>query len=408
MDLPPYPPPPPTHRRNSNPSSYKERRDLLSTVLSHLGTDATNAVAVANALINGIEATVPFTTLTSPEQAISALSGIFDTATNLLDTAPALIAASFDPSDIQRIVEGVDEAALRSAIYIPSTFTYGAKPPVLLFAGTGVAAGMMFAYNYGTQLAKLPNADPLWVNILGIGLNDAQLTAEHVAYAINYVAAVTRRKVTVLTYSQGSLNVQWALKYWPSTRSVITDFVALSPNFHGTVNAVLLCPDSLALGCTPSFSQQKPGSKFMQALLANGGDSAYVRTTTVRSATDQIVQPQTGPEASGVINDARNVGVTNYLVQSVCPLTPAGTLVTHEGIVYNSLAYDLVLDVLNNGGPGEVSRLDLGKTCSRIVAQGQSLEDLIAAEATFVVLLLNFLKYMPRAFVEPPIMSYAA
>ncbi|KAH9820451.1 putative lipase [Teratosphaeria destructans] len=418
----------------------EERRDLLGSILPGLGSDATNAVAVANALINGIEATVPLTTLTSPEQALSTLARIFNTTTNFLDTIPALIAASFDPRDIEKIVEGfspalnsfnnrnpappktiypiaapgdapytVSEAALRSAIYIPSTFTYGAKPPVLLFPGTGIPGGSMFSYNYGTQLAKLPNADPLWVNVPGISLGDAQVTAEYAAYAINYIAAITRRNVTVVSHSQGSLNVQWALKYWPSTRSVITDYVALSPDFHGTVLTILICPASLPiLGCTPAILQQKVDSEFVQTLLANGGDSAYVRTTTVRSAIDMVVQPQTGVEPSGVLKDARNVGVKNYLVQTECPIAPAGLLVTHQGIIYNSLAYDLVLDVLDNGGPGEVSRLDLGKTCSRIVAQGQTLEDLVAAEATLVLFYLNFLKYEPRAFVEPPIMSYAA
>lgn len=421
----------------AHPHAALEQRDLVGNMVSHLGADGKNLAKVASALVEAIEATVPTATITSPAQASSVLSGIFATATNFLDTAPALIAAGFDPDDIQDIVEGyspaqnsvnntnpappkniypaspadapysLSESTLRSGIYIPPTFTYGKKPPVILFPGTGVAGGMTWAFTYGDQLAKEPNADPVWVNIPKFSLDDAQLTAEYAAYAMSYIGAITNRNTTIITFSQGSLNVQWALKYWPSTRSVITDFIALSPDYRGTVKAGLICPQSSPLGCTPSILQQKTMSKFVKTLLANGGGSAYVRTTNVRSATDQIVQPQAGPHPSGVLADARNVGVANYLVQDVCPASPAGTLVTHAGIIYNSLAFDLVLDVLNNGGPGQASRLNLPQTCSRVVAQGDSLNDLVAVESTFVVFLTNFAAYMPRTFVEPPIKAYA-
>jgi hypothetical protein len=55
----------------------------------------------------------------------------------------------------------VDENSLRSAVYTPSTFTYGKKyPPVLFIPGTGVTAGENFAPNLGKLFAGSDYADP--------------------------------------------------------------------------------------------------------------------------------------------------------------------------------------------------------------------------------------------------------
>ncbi|KAF7193077.1 Lipase B [Pseudocercospora fuligena] len=399
---------------------------------------ASKSLDIAGAL-SAINNATPTARPSTLPQATSALSKAFANPTDYVGSAVALVKAGFDPADIQAIVEGyspadnsinnvntrnpsrtiyprastsdpaysLPEASLRAAIRIPSTFTFGQKPPVILFPGTGVPGGITYAYNYGRLLAKESYADPLWVNIPKYSLADAQLTAEYAAYAMNYIAGITNRNVTVITFSQGSLNVQWAFKYWKSTRSITTNLIALSPDYHGTVNAELICPPVIG-PCTPAVLQQYYNSTFVSTLLANDGDSAYVPTTNVRSSTDQIVQPQTGAMASGVLKDVRGVGVTNVLVQDTCPLSPAGTLVTHEGILYNALAYALAIDVLKNGGPGQLSRINLPATCSKVVADGMTLNDLIATEASFVVFFTNFLTCLPKAFVEPGIKAYAA
>lgn len=417
-----------------------EERDLASSVVAGLGADATNVAKVASAIAGAINATIPTATVTSFPQATSALASAFAQGANFLEAAPALIQAGFNPEDIEDIAKGfspetnsinnknpkkpsktiypkassadapysLPEASLRAGIYIPPSFTYGKKPPVILFPGTGVEGGMIYSYTYGRVLQDKSFADPLWVNIPKFLLDDAQVTAEYAAYAMNYIAGISNRNVSIVTFSQGSLNVQWALKYWPSTRNVTSNFIALSPDYHGTVNAALLCPAFPNAGCTPSVLQQKDTSTFVKTLLANRGDSAYVPTTNIRSATDEIVQPQTGSNPSGVLKDARNVGVTNVLVQDTCPASPAGTFVTHEGMLYNALAYALATDALKNGGPGRVSSVDLPKVCSMVVAEGMSLNDLIAVESSFVVFITNFLTYMPRVFKEPAIKAYAA
>lgn len=87
--------------------------------------------------------------------------------------------------------------------------------------------------------------------------------------------------MNTVSWSAGSLDSQWALKYWPSTRKNVANKIALSGDYHGTVLAKLLCPGFETPGCTPAVAQQLYDSTFIKALRNNGGDSAYVPTTNV-------------------------------------------------------------------------------------------------------------------------------
>lgn len=124
----------------------------------------------------------------------------------------------------------LSEDDLRKAIYIPSGFQYGAgsKRPVLMIPGTGSYGGIVFANNLRKLLSDQPFADPVWLNVPGAMLGDAQVNSEYVAYAINYISAVcnsNKDNLAVVSWSQGGLDTQWALKYWPSTRKVIKDLL---------------------------------------------------------------------------------------------------------------------------------------------------------------------------------------
>jgi len=423
--------------------SQPEKRGLIGGVVSALGSEATDLASVALAVVDAIETVVPTTTISSFADATAALSSNLAVATNLIDSVPGLIEAGFDPSDISTIVNGfegayngpspynvrspklgpvypqrdpddapytIDEDDLRSAIYVPDPFTYGRRPPVVLIPGIGFPGGTSFSYTLGALLANVTFADPVWLNIPNNSLADSQVTAEYVAYAINYVAGIAKSNVTVISFSQGALDAQWAFKYWPSTVNSTKALVALSPGYQGTVLAPVICPygNLDVYGCTPAVLQQFPNSSYISTLLEDGGDSAYVPTTNIRSATDQLVQPQSGSHPSGVLSDARGVGVSNILVQDTCSGAPAGLLVTHEGMIYNSLAYALIEDVLTYNSTGSVDRLDLEKVCADLVAPGLSLNDLIATEATFALFVQNFLSYLPRTIMEPALANYTA
>lgn len=121
------------------------------------------------------------------------------------------------------------EKQLRQQIFIPSTFTYGKKPPVILVPGTGARGFNNFMGNLIPLLQGKPYADIVWINPVGFQLADAQSNAENVAYAINYISGISGNKnVSIVGWSQGSESMQWALHYFPSTRGIVTDQVAVS------------------------------------------------------------------------------------------------------------------------------------------------------------------------------------
>lgn len=301
----------------------------------------------------------------------------------------------------------VPEAQLRSAIYIPPGFTKGKKQPILMSPGTGATGGINFETNIGKLLSAGSIADPVYLNIPGALLSDAQISAQYVSYALQYLYHYTGKKPAIVTWSQGSLDAQWAYKYWPSVPKIVTDHIAISPDWHGTILAYLLCPGEGVTTpvCVPSVIQQDYNSNFITQLRKTNGDSAYVPTTNVYSAFDEIVEPQQGTAASGFLNDARKIGVSNTFLQGACAGEAAAGLYTHEGVLYNPVAYALVVDALTHVGPGSFQRVL--SSCQDIVAPGLSLSDVIETESLIPLALLNIFSYLPKVGTEPKIASYA-
>ncbi|KAJ6024419.1 hypothetical protein N7540_005216 [Penicillium herquei] len=283
----------------------------------------------------------------------------------------------------------LSEDELRSAIHIPPGFQHcKGKQPILLVPGTADPAGSTFYFSYAKLLSNTSFADPVWVNIPNTSLSDIQLSSEYVAYAINYISDTctsptekdtTNNSIGVLSFSQGGVNVQWALKYWPSTRNTVSDFMAISADFHGS-KLEGIC-SGLNDTCTPAIRQQGYESDFIHALRNDDGDSAYVSTTSVYSGVDEVVQPQSGDNASAALKDVRGVGVSNTQVQVACPGKRAGVFYTHEGMLVNPVAYALFVDALTHDGPGKLSRIDLETVCNQIVPPGLGDEDLFGTEA---------------------------
>ncbi|KAH7259131.1 uncharacterized protein BKA55DRAFT_638931 [Fusarium redolens] len=300
----------------------------------------------------------------------------------------------------------VAEEKLRSAVFIPDTFTYGKKLPVILFPGTGSTGYTAFRGSFIPLLTSVDWADPVWVNVPELLLGDAQVNAEYAAYALNYIASISRRSVAIIGWSQGNIDTQWAFKYWPSTRKVTTDHVAISADYKGTILANFV--DLSGITNTPSVVQQEAGSDFINALRSDGGDSGYVPTTSLYSSfLDEIVQPQEGTGASAYLLDERNVGVTNAEVQKVCAGKPGGSFYTHESMLINPLSFALAKDALTHDGPGKISRLDLGTVCASSLAPGLGLEDLLITENAIVIAGISLVTYLPKVKQEPAIKDYA-
>jgi hypothetical protein len=309
----------------------------------------------------------------------------------------------------------LSEDALRKVIYIPSGFTWGKKRPVIMVPGTGAYGGVNFAGNLRKLLTGSSIADPVWLNIPGAMLGDAQLNSEYIAYAINYISAMSpanSKNLAVISWSQGGLDTQWAFKYWPSTRKVVKDFLPVSPDFKGTIlaNALCLTPNSdLSLNiCPPSVIQQEATSDYVNRLRSGGGDSAYVPTTTFYSGFfDEIVEPQQGTGASAYMNDARGVGVSNNEVQVVCQGYLGGFFYDHAGVLFNPLTYALIVDALTHDGPGNIGRINIPQVCNSLAATGLDLDDVISTSALIPIAGVLLLAYPDKRLAEPMLMSYA-
>lgn len=269
-----------------------------------------------------------------------------------------------------------------------------------------------------TVVLKIPNYS--W--------GDCQESAEYIAYSINYISEISNGKnVSVMAWSQGTVDTQWvssrfgddfgdeyahlqymigadrdiqALKYWPSTRKVVNDFIALSPDFKGSTVGRNWAD---YFRWQPAIYQQDAKSKFISTLRADSGDSAFVPTTTIYSSDDEFVMPQDWDNASGSLKDERKVGASNVLVQAVCNNQPAGLLISHADMLTNSLAIDLTVDALSNPGPANISRIDRKIACAQEVAPGME-EDAFNV-GHFIWSLCNV---FGSSMKEPPIKAYAS
>lgn len=179
--------------------------------------------------------------------------------------------------------------------------------------------------------------------------------------------------------------------------------VNLSGDYKGASITDVVC---LLPVCEYSLWQQQLQSNFITTLREGGASSAYVPTTSIMSLTDECVTQLGGKAASGYIEDARNVGVSNYWIQEACALQPGGGVYDHVGVLFSNLAYELTVDALTHDGPGKVERLDLSKTCGEIATPGLSVLDIIESQLTIVVAFFNIFSH-PATAGEPPIRSYA-
>lgn len=391
-------------RRTSNFTSIPQVISVLSSVVG-AAPSGTPLLSLGNAYSAAgisLQAFPPATLLDGPSPGVDSYNN-----TNPRNPAQSIYPKK-SPSDAPY---SLTEQELRAAIYIPSTFQYGQGPaiPILCVPGSGVYGSTYYYYtNLAKYLAATSLVDPVWLNVPDHFWGDAQVNSEYVAYAINYIAGISKGQTAILSWSQGGADAQWSFKYWPSTRSVTTDHIAMSPGYHGTLSASV---SGLAVPVPPGLNQQDYTSKFVGALRSDGGDSAYVPTTVVYSGTDQIIEPQQGTGASAYLLDTRNVGVSNNYLQGLCPLQPAGTFVTHEGVGFNPVTFALIQDAVTHSGPGETSRIDLTSLCKQYAASVFTLTDVVNFGANIVFAVTTAGTYEGQRYIldsEPPLMAYAA
>jgi triacylglycerol lipase len=250
----------------------------------------------------------------------------------------------------------VPRATLRASLFCQESVTRATRTPVLLITGTGVDGSE--AWPDGLQKGLVGAGVPsCYVNFPRHTTDDVQLAAQYVVAAIRAVARRAERDIAVFGVSQGALLPRFALTYWPSLRRQVTDVVAVAGTQRGTTTFSSM---TAACGTSCRFPaaawQQAAGSQLVRALNRypdeTPGPTAW---TTVRSTTDEVVQPTGGPAPASALT-----GATNLVIQRVCP----GRVTNHITTGVDSVSYAVLIDAITHRGPAQTRRLPAG-VCRR-------------------------------------------
>ena len=204
------------------------------------------------------------------------------------------------------------------------------------------------------------------------------------------------RRVAVIGISQGGLLPRFALTYWPGLRLKVSDVLSAAGTQHGSILGRGEC--SASSPCAPANWQQQAGSNLLKALNRQPDESPgeKVGWTTVRSLSDETVQPQGGRHPTSALE-----GATNILIQKVCP----GRSVSHIGTALDSVTFAAFADAIRHKGPARVSRLPAG-VCSHPYAPGLDESATTALLSGAGGLVSAQIGSAPKVSREPPVRSY--
>jgi triacylglycerol lipase len=255
-----------------------------------------------------------------------------------------------------------DPATLDAALDC-TAFEHPDKPPVLLVHGTFTTGFEQYEWTYKPLLIDR-GYDVCTVTYPDRGFGDMQVSAEYVVNALRRIHAQSGRKVAVIGHSQGVSVPRWAIKWWPSARNAVDDFVMQAGPNHGT-DVTLLTSTFPALtggllGLPAVFYQFAPDSQFMAATNAGDETPGDIDYTALYTQFDELVQPVSPPTAA-VDLDLDNPKVANILIQDICP----GRFVDHVTIgLLDAVSFALTLDAIEHPGPADVERAGGAGLCN--------------------------------------------
>jgi len=264
--------------------------------------------------------------------------------------------------------------------------------PVLFVTGTGATGEESYLIGKGAFDAfGHPVCD---VDFPDYTTADIQVSVQYLVYAIRREARMAGRSIAVIGISQGGLLPRFALTYWPSLRTKVTDVLAAAGTQHGT-SVGGACSE--AAPCPPAFWQQAAGSHLLTALnkqpVEAPGPTAW---TTVRSLSDEAVQPQSGRHPTSALK-----GATNILIQAICP----GRVTSHIGTAVDSVTFAAFADALSHKGPAKASRLP-ADVCAHPYAPGLDEERTALFLAGSGGLIQGQEESVPRVGAEPKVRAY--
>ena len=178
----------------------------------------------------------------------------------------------------------------------------------MLVTGTGATGEQAYAIGKGAFDAY---GHPVcYVDFPDFTTADIQVSVQYLVYGLRRDASARGRKVAVFGISQGGLLPRFALTYWPDLRAqgVRRARRRRHPARHDRRQNSHAC--SATDPCTPAGWQQRGGSTASRAQRQPDETPGNVSYTTVRSLTDETVQPQGGKHPTSALE-----GATNILIQ---------------------------------------------------------------------------------------------
>jgi hypothetical protein len=298
----------------------------------------------------------------------------------------------------------VDRATLDAALACSSANLqqHPEHEPVLLVHGTFTKGNEQYSWNWELLLHD-KGYDYCAVTYPHRGMGDQQVAAEYVANAVMRMHDRSGRKVDMVGHSQGGSMPRWAIKYWPSVRADLDDFVPIAGLAHGTTADGSPPPVFDALGgMPPAFYQFDPSSNFVRHVNLGDETPGDIDYTSIYSYSDELVQPAYPKPTAALDLGQGNPHVANVNVQDACP----GRVVDHASIgTTDTFAMAVALDALDHPGPADLSRVDTA-LCS-VANEYVTTSTFAAMQGACCGPAPSDFTDTPRTTSEPPTAAYA-
>jgi len=286
-------------------------------------------------------------------------------------------------------------------------FTNPDKEPVLLVHGTFTNGEEQYTWNYLPFLSGL-GFDVCIVTYPNRGLDDQQISAEYIVYAILRINQVTGRQVDMAGHSQGASMPRWAIRWWPSVQDALDDFVLHA----GPVKGTTVADNSFLGSMPPAFWQFQTGSNFVAAVNSVDQTPGDVDYSSIYTTYDELVQPEPvlgigGDSAADLEPSAVNPKRVNIWLQGVCPSNTADhvSIGLTDGVTAQ-LTVDAFLNDEAGTGVADFTRAGgIGLCAAAPLGDGRAFPDTFAAVGP------NFFNTVPadspQTDSEPPLRAYA-
>jgi triacylglycerol lipase len=290
-------------------------------------------------------------------------------------------------------------STLQQALTCHGDLAGAERNPVLLVHGTFADSEINWNWNYVPALVARGET-VCTVDLPDKSAGDIQVSTEYVVHAIRAMADSSGRDVAVIGFSQGGLEIRWALRWWPDLRHLVSDAIFLNTPNQGSAFPDATCTSPGV--CAASFYQMRTGSDFLTALNKGRDAIGGVSYTALATADDPIFVL---PDQARI--DETGNRVENVVIQDICPDHHIDPMIAHVSLAFDGPAWALVVDALDHRGPADPSRIDTA-VCQEATMPGVTLDQAIGVVQAYFGTLAELLgPNGPKAQGEPPLACYA-